>query len=65
MRAGNSCAGGGACRTRPASSSPTPAFDDAFRLMAWMFVAALPPAPFCRTTAHAQAAPPDAHRSAR
>jgi DHA2 family multidrug resistance protein len=39
----------------------TLAFDDVFRLMAWMFVAALLLVPFCRTPPHAPAAPLDAH----
>jgi MFS transporter, DHA2 family, multidrug resistance protein len=36
-------------------------FDDVFRLMAWMFLAALAIVPFCRPGAPAAAPPPDAH----
>jgi DHA2 family multidrug resistance protein len=36
-------------------------FDDAFRLMAWLFLAALVLVPFCRTPAVAAAPPIDAH----
>jgi DHA2 family multidrug resistance protein len=39
----------------------TIAFDDVFRLMAWMFVAALLMVPFCRPTQLTAAPPPDAH----
>jgi DHA2 family multidrug resistance protein len=38
----------------------TLAFNDVFRLLAWMFIAALVMVPFCRPPAHA-APPPDAH----
>ncbi|PSJ38605.1 MFS transporter [Sphingomonas deserti] len=36
------------------------AFDDVFRLMAWMFLAALVMVPFCRPAANAAPPPPDA-----
>jgi len=36
-------------------------FDDAFRLMAWLFLAALVLVPFCRTPVAAAAPPVDAH----
>jgi DHA2 family multidrug resistance protein len=39
----------------------TIAFDDIFRLMAWMFVAALVMVPFCRPTQLTAPPPPDAH----
>jgi DHA2 family multidrug resistance protein len=42
-------------------AATTLAFDDVFQLMAWMFLAALLLVPFCRTPAHAPAAPLDAH----
>jgi DHA2 family multidrug resistance protein len=40
--------------------SLTIAFDDAFRLMAWMFLAALVMVPFCRPDRNAAPPPPDA-----
>jgi DHA2 family multidrug resistance protein len=39
----------------------TLAFDDVFRLMAWMFLAALVLVPFCRTPPSVAVAPVDAH----
>ncbi len=40
----------------------TSAFDETFRLMAWLFIAALVMVPFCRPAAQgAVAPPPDAH----
>ncbi len=39
----------------------TLAFDDSFRLMAWMFLAALVLVPLCRPPAQAAATPADAH----
>jgi DHA2 family multidrug resistance protein len=37
------------------------AFDDVFRLMAWMFAAALVMVPFARATGRAPSAAPDVH----
>jgi DHA2 family multidrug resistance protein len=42
-------------------AATTLAFDDVFRLMAWMFVAALLLVPFSRQPAHAPTVPVDAH----
>ncbi len=39
----------------------TSAFDEVFRLMAWLFLAALILVPFCRPAGQASAPPPDAH----
>jgi DHA2 family multidrug resistance protein len=39
----------------------TSAFDETFRLMAWLFIAALVMAPFCRPAPQGAAPPPDAH----
>ena len=39
----------------------TSAFDETFRLMAWLFIAALVMVPFCRPAAPSSAPPPDAH----
>lgn len=39
----------------------TLAFNDVFRLMSWIFLAALVLVPFCRSTAPNAAPPPDAH----
>jgi DHA2 family multidrug resistance protein len=39
----------------------TTAFDDVFRLMAWLFVAALVLVPFCKPSKVDGAPPPDAH----
>ena len=39
----------------------TLAFDDVFRLMAWLFLAALVMVPFCRPPRQAAAAPVEAH----
>ncbi len=41
--------------------SLTLAFDDVFRLMAWMFVGALIMVPFCRPSSGSSTAAPDAH----
>ena len=38
----------------------TAAFNDVFRLLAWLFIAALVMVPFCRPPANAAATPPDA-----
>jgi DHA2 family multidrug resistance protein len=39
----------------------TSAFDETFRLMAWLFIAALVMVPFCRPAPQGAAPPPDAH----
>jgi len=39
----------------------TSAFDEVFRLMAWLFIAALVMVPFCRPAPQLGAPPPDAH----
>ena len=39
----------------------TLAFNDVFRLMAWLFLAALVMVPFCRPAPASAAPPPDAH----
>jgi DHA2 family multidrug resistance protein len=39
----------------------TSAFDETFRLMAWLFIAALVMVPFCRPAPQGAASPPDAH----
>jgi DHA2 family multidrug resistance protein len=39
----------------------TAAFEDVFRLMAWIFIAALVMAPFCRPAQQPGAPPPEAH----
>jgi DHA2 family multidrug resistance protein len=39
----------------------TSAFDEVFRLMAWLFIAALVMVPFCRPAPQSAAPPPDAH----
>ena len=39
----------------------TLAFNDVFRLMSWMFLAAVVLAPFCKATKLTAAPPPDAH----
>jgi len=39
----------------------TSAFDEVFRLMAWLFIAALVMVPFCRPAPQTGAPPPDAH----
>nr|WP_244286771.1 hypothetical protein [Caulobacter radicis] len=44
-----------------ARHAATLAFNDAFRLMSWMFLAALVMAPFYRPAPQGQAPPPDAH----
>jgi DHA2 family multidrug resistance protein len=38
----------------------TLAFNDVFRLLAWMFIGALVMVPFCRPPANAAPPPPDA-----
>jgi DHA2 family multidrug resistance protein len=38
----------------------TTSFNDVFRLLAWMFIAALVMVPFCRPPANAAPPPPDA-----
>jgi DHA2 family multidrug resistance protein len=42
-------------------SALTSAFDEVFRLMAWLFLAALIMVPFCRPAPQTAAPPPDAH----
>jgi len=44
-----------------ARHATTLAFNDVFRLMSWMFLAALVMAPFCRPAPQGQTPPPDAH----
>jgi DHA2 family multidrug resistance protein len=39
----------------------TLAFNEVFRMMAWMFLAALVLVPFCRPAPNPQTPPPDAH----
>jgi DHA2 family multidrug resistance protein len=39
----------------------TSAFDEVFRLMAWLFIAALVMVPFCRPAPQGAAPPPDGH----
>jgi DHA2 family multidrug resistance protein len=39
----------------------TSAFNDVFRLMAWMFIAAIAMAPFCRPLPSTPVRPADAH----
>jgi DHA2 family multidrug resistance protein len=39
----------------------TSAFDEVFRTMAWVFLAALVMVPFCRPAPQTAAPPPDAH----
>jgi DHA2 family multidrug resistance protein len=44
-----------------ARTALTLAFNDVFRIMAWLFIAALVMVPFCRPPKQASAAPVDAH----